>query len=101
MAQSINMTVQALHALRVGKLSKTANALAASGAEATPVTLAFHELFGALWLEFFRLYRQRSASIAQLGGVVKDTNATVFRDVGAAVERFRAAINAPPFAMSA
>lgn len=97
MAQSINMTVEALLALRVGKLNKAANALASAGSEATPVTRVFHELFGALWLEFFILYRDRSASIVQLGSVVKDSKASVLRDAGAAIERFRKAVKAPPF----
>ena len=86
------MTVQALLALRVGKLNKAANNLAAAGTEATPVVQVFHEFFGALWMEFFRLYRDRSATIVQLGTVVKDANAAVLHDVGAAIERFRVAV---------
>ena len=100
MAHSINVTVQALMALRVGKLNKAANVLATSGAAATPVVQVFHELFGALWLEFYRLYRDRSATIVQLGTVVKDANAEVLRDPGLAIEKYRAAIRRPPFAMS-
>lgn len=101
MAQSINFTVKTLQALRFGKLNKATNALALSGAEATPVLRVFNELMGALWLEFCRLYRSRAATIVQLGEVVKDTYAAVFSDVGASVERFRVAIKSPPLAMSA
>ena len=91
MAQSINFTVEATKSLRYGRLNKIANGLASAGTEDMPVTRAFHELFGAFWYEFFQLYRDRSASIVQLGTVVKDAYRTVLSDIGAAIERFHAA----------
>jgi hypothetical protein len=96
MAQSLTMTAKALVALRFGRLNKAANAASAAGV-ADPVVAIFHDFFGALWLEFFRLYRSKTGAIAQLGSITADATAAVMRDPSAAITAFRAAMSAPPF----
>jgi hypothetical protein len=96
MAQSLTMTAKALVALRFGRLNKAANEAAATG-KVSPVVFVFHELFGALWLAFSRLYREKAGSIAQLGSITNDATALVMNDAGHAITAFRADINKHPF----
>ncbi len=96
MAQSLTMTAKALLALRFGRLNKAANDAFAAGEE-SPVELVFHEFFGALWLEFLRLYRARAGTIAQLGVITAEATASVMKDAAASIIAFRAAKTKPPF----
>ncbi|RYE98341.1 MAG: hypothetical protein EOO41_02480, partial [Methanobacteriota archaeon] len=108
MAQSISISARALQSLRYGKAYRACNSAAQTGAGAGtdaqgdgPVWRTFHKLYAALYFHFYELWKGRGATIRDMGVLMNDVVQRVNADVSAALARFDAAMQRPPFAGSA